>query len=192
MTIVRTLLALTVLGATTTATQTARSTEQADPAPARRLSAIEVLVEPDGLIVTLAGDGRLRPSSIREAEQCPPRLVVDLPGVAAAVPGVTTVGVGPVSDIRVLAQSVDPLVTRVVFELVGRSDYRIEDTESSAGPLRFVFPLDREPSDLQSHRHSGEAPPVAQDGSRPGPARVRCDFGLSGDPERRRYGVLQR
>ena len=118
-----------------------RAVETAEPPAASRLSAIEVLVEARGLVVTLAGDGRLQPSSVREAEQWPPRILIDLPGVTASVPGITSIDVGPVSDIRVTAQSVDPLVTRVVFELTKQSDYQIDDPKDARGPLRLVFPL---------------------------------------------------
>lgn len=119
----------------------ARAVEEEEPPAASRLSAIEVLVEPRGLVVTLAGDRRLRPSSVREAEQWPPRIFIDLPEVTASVPGVTSIGVGPVSDIRVFVKSLDPLVTRVVFELTEQSDYQIDDRKDASGPLRLVFPL---------------------------------------------------
>ena len=118
-----------------------RAIETEEPPAASRLSAIEVLVETRGLVVTLAGDGRLQPSSVREAEQWPPRILIDFPDVTASVPGITSIGVGPVSDIRVTAQSLDPLVTRVVFELTKQSDYQIDDPKDAGGPLRLVFPL---------------------------------------------------
>ena len=121
--------------------QGARAAEGEEPPAAGRLSAIEVLVEPRGLVVTLAGDGRLTPSSVLEPEQWPPLVVIDLPRVSASVPGITSVGVGPVSSIRVSAQSLDPLVTRVVFELIEKSDYQIDDRKDASGPLRLVFPL---------------------------------------------------
>jgi len=124
-----------------------RAVETAEPPAASRLSAIEVLVEARGLVVTLAGDGRLQPSSVWEAEQWPPRILLDLPNVAASVPGITSIGVGPVSDIRVTAQSLDPLVTRVVFELTKRSDYQIDEPEHGGGQLRLVFPIGPAPGD---------------------------------------------
>jgi type IV pilus assembly protein PilQ len=118
-----------------------RAVESAEPPAASRLSAIEVLVDARGLVVTLAGDGRLQPSAVWEAEQWPPRILLDLPNVAASVPGITSIGVGPVSDVRVTAHSLDPLVTRVVFELTTRSDYQIHDPKDAGGPLRLVFPI---------------------------------------------------
>jgi hypothetical protein len=114
-----------------------------EPSAARRLSAIEVIIEGQGLVVSLAGDGPLRPTAIREAEHWPPRLVVDLPDVISGVPGITPIGAGPIEDIRVVAHSLDPLVTRVVFELRRSTTYEItEPSEGSSGLLTFVFPLD--------------------------------------------------
>ena len=118
------------------------SAAAAEPAAARRLSAIQVIVEERGLVVSLAGDGVLTPSSIHEAEHWPPRLVVDLPDVASWVPGITPVGAGPVEDIRVLAHSLDPLVTRVVFELRRATTYEIAEVDDANGrTLTLVFPL---------------------------------------------------
>ena len=122
---------------------------RAEPPAARRLSAIEVLVEERGLVVSLAGDGLLTPSSIHEAEDGPPRLVVDLPEVTSWVPGITPVGVGPVRDIRVVAHSLDPLVTRVVFELRRATTYEIAGSDDGSGRLlTFIFPLVTASDDL--------------------------------------------
>ena len=116
------------------------------PLAARRLTAIEVIIEGRGLIVTLSGDGQLAPTVIREAEHWPPRLVVDLPGVIPGVPGITPIGAGPVEDIRVVAHSLDPLVTRVVFELRHTTTYEITQPEDGSGRLlTFVFPLNPAP-----------------------------------------------
>ena len=116
------------------------------PLAARRLTAIEVIIEGRGLIVTLSGDGQLAPTVICEAEHWPPRLVVDLPGVIPGVPGITPIGAGPVEDIRVVAHSLDPLVTRVVFELRHTTTYEITQPEDGSGRLlTFVFPLNPAP-----------------------------------------------
>ena len=113
------------------------------PSPARRLSAIEVIIDGRGLVVSLAGDGQLKPIAIREAEHWPPRLVVDLPEVISGVPGITPIGAGPVEDIRVVTHSLDPLITRVVFELRRTTTYQIAEPEEGRGRwLTFVFPLD--------------------------------------------------
>ena len=124
------------------------SVASAEPSGAKRLSAIEVLIEERGLVVSLAGDGRLTPSSIHEAEYWPPRLVVDLPEVASWVPGITSVGAGPVEDIRVVVHSLEPLVTRVVFELRRTTTYEIDESTDGGRLLTFIFPLGPAPSDL--------------------------------------------
>ena len=113
---------------------------------ARRLSAIEVILEQRGLVVTFAGDGTLDPSSIHEAEQWPPRLVIDLPGVVASVPEETRVDVGPVEGIRVAAHSQEPLVTRVVFDLMTPTSYRIERPVEMTQTLTVIFPWPTAPS----------------------------------------------
>ena len=124
------------------------SVASAEPPGAKRLSAIEVLIEERGLVVSLAGDGRLTPSSIHEVEYWPPRLVVELPEVASWVPGITSVGAGPVEDIRVVVHSLELLVTRVVFELRRTTTYEIDESADGGRLLTFIFPLGPAPSDL--------------------------------------------
>ena len=121
-------------------------------ASATRLTAIEVVLEDDGLLVTLAGDGLLVPSSIHEAEHWPPRLVIDLPDVTARVPAVTRVDVRPVDSIRVALHSHDPLVTRVVLDLSGPTSYEIEGAAGSLETLRVLFPLHAEQEDESNLR----------------------------------------
>ena len=108
---------------------------------ATRLHAIETLIDRDAVVVRLAGDGALRPSSVHEAEQWPPRLVIDLPEVTAAVPAETRVGLGPLERIRVGPHGQDPTVTRVVLDLEAPVSYQIEGMEGAATELRIVFPL---------------------------------------------------
>ena len=60
----------------------------AEPERVGRLNAIEVMHDERGIVVTFAANGRLEPSSIQEAEQWPPRLVIDLPDVTPGVPWV--------------------------------------------------------------------------------------------------------
>ena len=126
--------------------------EPNDGASATRLNAIEVVLEDGGLVVTLAGDGLLVPSSIHEAEHWPPRLVIDLPDVTARVPAVTRVDVRPVDSIRVALHSHDPLVTRVVLDLSGPTSYEIEGAEGPAEKLRVIFPLPSEQDDASNSR----------------------------------------
>ena len=111
-------------------------------APATRLQAIETLFDPSAVVVRLGANGILTPSRIHEAEDAPPRLVIDLPGVESAVPGATRVDVGPVRQIRVAPHSHAPLVTRVVFDLESPAPYRVEGLERPSDELRVIFPLD--------------------------------------------------
>ena len=112
------------------------------PGRASELNVVETRVDQHGLVVRLAGDGALRPSSIHEAEQWPPRLVIDLPEVRASVPSTHEVEIGPLRRIRVATHSHDPLVTRVVLDLDEPSSYRIEGGEAGAADLRVIIPLD--------------------------------------------------
>ena len=89
--------------------------------------------------VVLTGDGALTPARIAEAEDPPPRLVLDFPGLSANVPAITTVNMGPVRRIRVAANSHHPLVTRVVFDLAHPSRYRVEQSGDRAQDLTVVF-----------------------------------------------------
>ena len=117
-----------------------------EPSAPGRLSAIEVVIEGQSLVVSLAGHGPVRPTAIREAEPWPPRLVVDLPDVISGVPGITPIGAGPIEDIRVVAHRLDPLVTQVVFELSRSTTFEIiESPEGSGRLLTLVFPLDSPP-----------------------------------------------
>ena len=112
-----------------------------EPERVGRLSAIEVILDERGVVVTFAANGRLEPSSIQEAEQWPPRLVIDLPDVTPGVPGSTRVDVGPVAGIRVAAHSQNPPVTRVVFDLLSPTSYEIDQWAGSTERLMVIFPL---------------------------------------------------
>ncbi len=111
-------------------------------APATQLQAIEILLDASAVVVRLEANGILTPSRIHEAEDAPPRLVIDLPEVESAVPGATRVDAGPIRQIRVAPHSHSPLVTRVVFDLASPAPYRVEGLESPSSELRVIFPLD--------------------------------------------------
>ena len=108
--------------------------------PATRLNAIEVVLDERGTVVTFAANGRLEASSIRETEQWPPRLVIDLPDVMPGVPSSTRVDVGPVEVIRVAAHGRVSPVTRVVFDLQSSAAYQIERWAEKGDGLRIIFP----------------------------------------------------
>ena len=78
-------------------------------------------VVPDGayVYVTLRGTATLPAVRPERTTEGPPRLFVDLPGVVAGDVPARIAGAGPVTRVRVAQHSVDPPVTRVVFDLAG-------------------------------------------------------------------------
>lgn len=78
-------------------------------------------VIPDGayVYVTLRGTATLPAVRPERTTEGPPRLFIDLPGVLAGDVPARIAGAGPVSRVRVAQHSIDPPVTRVVFDLAG-------------------------------------------------------------------------
>lgn len=111
-------------------------------AGATTLRAVRTVAGPEGVVVTLSGDGPLVPGAVTEAQDPPPRLVLDLPAVTPAIAAVTAVHVGPVERIRVAANSRRPLVTRVVIDLARPTSYRVEPPDGDVRDLRIIFPVD--------------------------------------------------
>ena len=108
---------------------------------ARYLNRIEVVLARNGLTVTLAGDGALPPDTVAAHAESPPRLVIDLPDIAPAVPMNTQVNVGPIEAIRIEPHEDDPGTTRVVFDLLGPAAYHIDTTDLRDQGMKVVFPL---------------------------------------------------
>jgi type IV pilus assembly protein PilQ len=98
---------------------------------ATHLVAVSAAAASGRTTVTLRGNGRLVPRAVEEAKDLPPRLLVDLPGVASSVPVVTPVDSESVSRIRVAANSVAPLVTRVVLDLKRRVPFAVEGRDDA-------------------------------------------------------------
>ena len=115
-----------------------------EPSSARAVATILEQIEtkrgPDGITVILRGNGDLFASSIRVAEDLPPRLVLDFPSLESGVPSRTRVELGPIEKIRVAAHSHQPLVTRVVFDLRRQAAYRVELPEADERGLTVIFP----------------------------------------------------
>jgi type IV pilus assembly protein PilQ len=105
-------------------------------APATRLSSVAAARTPEGVAITLRGNGRLTYAAPEEAKDAPARLVIDVPGVRAAAPAVTTVNQGLVERVRVAQASQNPLVTRVTVQLKGQYLYRVQSDE--ANPRQVV------------------------------------------------------
>jgi len=89
--------------------------------------------------VTLAGNGRLVPSSLSESDDQPRRLVLDFPNVSPA--GVSRLGVDGsfVKQVRVGLNSKEPLVTRVTMEISPTATYHVERTGADGRDLAVVF-----------------------------------------------------
>jgi len=87
--------------------------------------------------VAIQGDGQLIASSIEEAKDLPPRIVLDFEKVSArGVPAVTEVNAGDIKRVRVGTNSRTPLVTRVVIDLAKQLAYRVEE---AGDELRVLF-----------------------------------------------------
>ena len=145
---------------------------------ATRLEAIETDMGPGGVTITLAGDGRLQPSSVHEADEWPPRVVIDFPDVQSGVPGRLPVELGPVRQIRVARHSDRPLVTRVVFDLEEPAAYRLEQGDPPRSALKVVFP-DDVPAPLGFAEQAGDQPVSRHD---PAPDPIAALAPLSAPP----------
>jgi type IV pilus assembly protein PilQ len=89
--------------------------------------------------ITLAGDGRLNPSSLAETDELPRRLVMDFPNVSSSAPAQTGVEGVFVKKVRVALHSREPLVTRVVLEISPTAVYHVERTGVDGRDLAQVF-----------------------------------------------------
>jgi type IV pilus assembly protein PilQ len=89
--------------------------------------------------ITLAGNGRLMPSSLTESDDLPRRLVLDFPNVTPAAAARTGVEGAFVKTVRVALNSRDPLVTRVVMEISSSASYHVERTGPDGRDLAVVF-----------------------------------------------------
>ncbi len=89
--------------------------------------------------VTLAGNGRLTPSSLTESDSQPRRLVLDFPNVSPAAAARTAVDSTYVTAVRVALNSRDPLVTRVVMDVAPSATYHVERTGTDGRDLAVVF-----------------------------------------------------
>jgi type IV pilus assembly protein PilQ len=89
--------------------------------------------------VTLAGNGRLTPSSLTESDDQPRRLVLDFPNVSPSTAARTGVDGVFVKQVRVALNSRVPLVTRVVMEISPSAAYHVERTGPDGRDLAVVF-----------------------------------------------------
>ncbi len=105
-----------------TETPTSSSINQAN-----RLTGIQLGQGPDGVTVTLKGNGRLLPRPVEQAKDAPPRLVIEIPGVRPGVPALTRVNQGVVNQVRVALSSKpkEAPVTRITVQMKKQFLYRM-------------------------------------------------------------------
>ena len=119
-----------------TAVEPARSAPMAAPveaapaaatasAVANRLTAVTVGSAPEGVTLTLRGNGKLPAAEIEEGKDAPPRLVLSFAGVRPATTALTNIKKGLVDRVRVAANGT-PGSTRVVLEMTGQYAYRVQ------------------------------------------------------------------
>ena len=89
--------------------------------------------------MTISGNGQLSPSSVVEAEEAPRRLLLDFPEVSAKTPNQIGVDSEFLKKVRVGVNSRDPLVTRVVMEIVADATYHVERAGPAGRDLAVVF-----------------------------------------------------
>ena len=100
-----------------------RAEGQTAGAPA--IKAITTASDGSTVVVTIEGTGTL-PLPTSGTADGPPRIFFDFPGVALRAPAVTASTDPRVRRIRAAVNSVRPLVTRVVIDLVALQPYRLE------------------------------------------------------------------
>jgi type IV pilus assembly protein PilQ len=89
--------------------------------------------------ITLAGNGRLTPSSLTESDDQPRRLFLDFPNVSPASAGRTGIDGVFVKQVRVALDTKEPLSTRVVMEISSSAAYHVERTGPDGRDLAVVF-----------------------------------------------------
>jgi hypothetical protein len=107
--------------------------------PATQLEKVRARHSRSATTVTLAGNGRLTPSSLTESDDQPRRLVLDFPNVAAAAAARTSVDSAFVKNVRVALNSKEPLVTRVTMEISSSATYHVERSGPDGRDLAVVF-----------------------------------------------------
>ena len=106
----------------------------AQTAGATAIRAISTSTSGSTVMVTIEGTGTL-PLPTSGATDEPPRIFFDFPGVTLKAPAVTASTDPRIRRIRSAVNSVRPLVTRVVLDLVALQPYRVE---SGPGRVRVI------------------------------------------------------
>jgi type IV pilus assembly protein PilQ len=159
---------------------TASATAASLVGPASAIRDVRVTQRGKATVVTILGTGRLVPSSVAEAKDSEPRVLIDLPNVTSAVPTVTPIGSGPVDKVRVGLNPKSPLLTRVTVDLNRRVPYRVENSQdgqdltlvfddaATADPMTALNKPSAMPA-AASQSSAGQAPPPAAAAPAPAP-----------------------
>ena len=118
------------------------STPAAQPQPvppATRLTLVTVVQHAEDTTVVVQGDGELGAPQIGVAEDGPPRVYLDFPGVLPADHGAAGQGSTSVRRVRVALHSDNPRVTRVVVDLFRATPHRVEDTAGDRTRVVLTF-----------------------------------------------------
>ncbi|MCC7125257.1 MAG: type IV pilus secretin PilQ [Acidobacteria bacterium] len=131
----------TAPAATATAAPAAPMRAAATRAAATELRAVRAARSGDQVTVAIVGNGPLKATSVEEAKDMPPRVLLDFEGVAAGrtVPAIVGVNQADVQRVRVATNSRSPLVTRVVVDLKKKLEYRVENGGADGEEVRVVF-----------------------------------------------------
>jgi type IV pilus assembly protein PilQ len=109
------------------------------PQSATIIERIKSTKTPGATTVTLVGNGHLAPAGVMESKDRPRRLVLDFPNVSSKAPTQTAIDSPFVTRVRVAVNSHQPLVTRVVMEIVGTASYHVERSGDGGRDLAVVF-----------------------------------------------------
>ena len=131
-------------------------------AGAPALTSIVVTAEGAFVQVSLRGSGPLPAVAPSRTTEGAPRLFVDLPGVTMGELPARINGAGPIIRVRVAQNSIDPPVTRVVFDLAGDVTFGV----APAGPATNDITIAVTAAAPQSPLAAAARPPV------PTPVRV--------------------
>jgi type IV pilus assembly protein PilQ len=116
-----------------------RAAASAVTVPATQLDQVRANHTRTSTTITLAGNGRLTPSSLTESDDQPRRLVLDFPDVSPAAAARTGIDSVFVKQVRVALNSREPLVTRVVMDISTSAAYHVERTGPDGRDLAVVF-----------------------------------------------------
>jgi type IV pilus secretin PilQ/predicted competence protein len=148
------------------------ATEAAADAPsaATSITSVRASVEKGRTVVTLAGNGYLKPGRVSEADTPPPRLFLDFPGLSSTADGDTPATGGSVQRVRVALNSRSPLVTRVVVDLSRKIAYHVERTGEAGRDLAIVFEEGADVAEASSTPEAADPTPAPAPAPAPEPA----------------------